>query len=70
MKHSNLYRWLINISDRVDIFITAHWNLRPKQRMLEWQMDNIRDPYIETKIQEALDNDDPKETPRFSRHAK
>ena len=65
-------RWIIDLADTIDIYITARFNLRPKQRMLEYMMDHYTDPYIESKIQEALDNDNTyQETPsRFSRHAK
>ncbi len=64
-------RWIIDLADTVDIWVTARFNLRPKQRMLEYMMDHHTDPYIENKIKEALNNDHTyQETPRFSRHAK
>ena len=64
-------RWIIDIADTVYIWITARFNLRPKQRMKEYMMDHYQDPYIDKCIREALDNDnETKQPPRFSRHAK
>ena len=54
-------RWVINILDTIDIWITTHFNLRPKQRILEYKMDHYPDPYVEKMIQEALQQNE-KET--------
>ena len=47
-------RWIIDIADSIDIWATTRFNIRPKQKALEWHMDHIRDPYIENKLNEAL----------------
>ena len=62
-------RWIIDLADTIDIWVTARFNLRPKQRIMEYMIDHHTDPYITKCITEALDNDT-ETTPRFSRHAK
>jgi hypothetical protein len=50
-------RWIIDLADTIDIYITARFNLRPKQRTLEYMMDHFQDPYVDKCIQEALENE-------------
>ncbi len=52
---------MINISDRVDIFFIRHFQMRPKQRMLEMKMDLYDDPYITAKLNQALEVNDERE---------
>jgi len=53
-------RWIITLADNIDIWITRHFNMRPKQRALEWHIDHLQDPYITKCLNEALEiqNDD------------
>ena len=55
-KHCNssmknkLYRW----ADQLDIWITKKFNVRPKQRYLEIEMDLYEDPRMKDAMDQAL----------------
>ena len=47
---NKLYRW----ADQLDIWITKKFNVRPKQRYLEIEMDLYEDPRMKDAMDQAL----------------
>ena len=47
-------RWIIDLADTIDIYITARFNLRPKQRTLEYMMEHFQDPDVDKCNREEL----------------
>ena len=50
MMKNKLYRW----ADQLDIWITKKFNVRPKQRYLEIEMDLYEDPRMKDAMDQAL----------------
>ena len=41
-------------ADRIDIWFTAHTNLRPKQRAIELKQDHLPNPKLQSEINKLL----------------
>jgi len=50
MMKNKLYRW----ADQLDIWLTKKFNVRPKQRYLEIEMDLYEDPRMKDAMDQAL----------------
>ncbi len=58
---------MISVSDTIDIFFIRHFQMRPRQRMIEMKMDLCQDPYIVECLNSALEIQDERQGKTHSR---